>query len=543
MERRTLLDCARLTLAVSLLCLLLVATATAAYSDPRSPQGIYAKIDISDYIVAKKLKLRGDDGAFARLYNSVLRNRAISGLALQVHWDWAQPNPSGRPNWSYIDVAFNRAAAWRKTIQLIVTAGFNSPQWVLDSIPSCAPLFDVFAKLKAPHCGTVTFDFYAEKTDRDNLVLPLPWNPVYISKWHAFLRALEKRYGSNSTLVAISAAGPTAASAEMILPNNFNTCSTGKTRPCEQTNGYGRTAEQMWNVLFQHTSPDPVHRYAQNSDEAFIQQWKKTIEYYEGLFGQVTIVVTPGAGFGLPSFGSGTGFKPSRGNVLYNPECEYSYTGGPTYIDGNFATRSCDAVTEILVYFMHTSGGPKGDLMASQTSGMTATPLELGRYVLDGDSGDVGVPGVKYLSGYSGFPSTGPRGVAGGAQFDHPFSGLTKKEERQEGCWQGQKSCKIDPAQAEYNVLKSFFYGTRGATSFGGPTHVGGSSQPTPRFLQVYYQDVLYAHEPTSCAVRITDPVTGARFKASTQDLLNAAHLSLFGLTQHIVFPPQHTGC
>jgi hypothetical protein len=33
---------------------------------------------------------------------------------------------------SDIDMAFNRAAAWGKTIQLIVTAGFNSPQWVLD---------------------------------------------------------------------------------------------------------------------------------------------------------------------------------------------------------------------------------------------------------------------------------------------------------------------------------------------------------------------------------------------------------------------------
>jgi hypothetical protein len=300
----------------------------------------------------------------------------------------------------------------------------------------------------------------------------------------------------------------------------------------------------MWNVLFEHTSPDPDHPYPKNSDEAFIHQWKKTIEFYEGLFSQKMLVITPGAGTGFPSFGSGTDLKPSTHNVLYNPECEYSYTGGSTYVDGNFATRSCDAVTTILSYFMDTFGGYKGDLMASQTSGMTASrSLELGPYVPGGDTGDVQVPGVKYLSWYSGFPGSGPRGVAGGAQFDHQFSGPAEKEERQEGCWLGQKSCKIDPEQAAYNVLKSFFYGTPGATAFGGPILVGGSSQPTPLFLQVFQQDVTYAQKSTSCAVEITDPVSGRKFKASAQDLLNAASLTLQGLTEYIVFPPQHTGC
>ena len=152
--------------------LFVLAQTPCAYSAPRAPEGIYAKIDISDYIAENNLQPQGDDDAFARVYNNMLGDPAISGLALQVHWDWAQPDPFAGPNWGYVDVAFNRAAAWGKTIQLIATAGFNSPQWVLDSIPSCAPLFVVFAKLKAPHCGTVTFDFYDEKTDRDNLVLP-----------------------------------------------------------------------------------------------------------------------------------------------------------------------------------------------------------------------------------------------------------------------------------------------------------------------------------------------------------------------------------
>jgi hypothetical protein len=546
MNRMTKQGFAIHAVAMSFLGLFVLPEGSFAQSVPHAPpQGIYAKIDISDYIAKHKLMDQGDNDAFASLYDSVLKNDANSGLTLAVHWRWAEPlSPilTGPVfNWGYVDVAFDRATFWHKTIQLIVTAGFNSPQWVLDSIPSCDLLF---SGGNAPNCGTATFNYYSEKTDQDGpndtLVLPLPWNLTYISKWHAFLAALEQRYGSDSHLVSISMAGPTAASAEIILPNNFNTCPKKDVGPCQQKNGL--TAEQMWNVLFQNTSSDPGQPYPTNSDKAFIDQWKYMIEFYEALFSQITLVITPGAGTGLPSFASGYPFTASTGNVLYHPECDYSDTGGYTYVKSNFATRSCDAVTTILSYFMNTFGGHSGDLMASQTSGMTAsTPLELGPYVAGGDTGDVAVPGLKYLSWYSGFPGSGPRGIASGEQFDYPFSGRTEQGEQQEGCWRGQKSCQINPTQAAYNVLKNFFYGTTGATPFGGPAVVGGSSLPTPRFLQVYNQDVTYAQNPTSCAVLIRDPVTNATFIASAQDLLNAAKASLFGQT--VTFPPPHAGC
>ena len=522
--------------AVSLLSLFVPAGASSAYAQSRAPHGIYATIDISDYVKNNKLKDKGDDAAVSAFYDGMLGNPAVAGLDIELHWDFAQPNPPPAAlNWGYVDDAFTEAAAYGKTVHLDATAGFNSPQWLWDAsqptgIPSCAPLFKGNT---APKCGTVTFNYYAENTDQDGnnhtLVLPLPWNTSYISNWHAFLTALQTRYGSNPALVALTMAGPTAASPEMILPNNYNTCATdgsnsdtngrcytcphGTKPPCTQSNGM--LAEDMWNMLFQKTSA-----YPQNSDEAFIDQWIKTIDFYESLFADITLDITPADGASLPSFGSGFPFTPSAGNVLYHPECDFSDTGGSTYVDHNYQTRSCDAATTILTYFMNTLGGPLGDGMASETSGMEAQdPTALGSFTKGGNTGDVGIPGVKYLANYTLVAGVPQQEVAGGAQFDHSFSGSTTEEE---GCPQGANGCPgITPEQAEYNVLQIFFRGTPGANRFGGTTL--GGSQPTPTFLQVFSQDVTYAQLPTSIAQPITDPTTGATFRLSAQGMLDLA--------------------
>ncbi len=533
--------------------LFVLAEACTGYAQPRAPQGIYARIDISDYINDHNpvIPPSGDDPDMIALYDSMLRNPAISGLALIVHWDFAQPNPPPAAyNWDYVDAAFMEAAKYGKTIQFIVTAGFNSPRWLWDStqptgLPSCDGLF-LNPPQPAPNCGTVTFNYYSTKTDQDGnnqtLVLPLPWNTTYVTDWQTFLTALQMKYQSqpySATLVSISMAGPTAASAEMIMPNNYNTCPSGTKGPCytcpnglpvsglcTSSNGGGILPEDMWNVLFQKESPDPFQPYPQNSDDAFVDQWTKTITFYEQTFQGITLIITPADGTGFPSFGSSTNFTPTTGNVLYDPECEYSYTGGSSYVHGNYATQSCDAATFLLTTFMNTLGGPYQDGMASQTSGMTASsPIALGPYTNGGDTGDVGIPGLKYLANYT--LSAGPpqQETPSGDQFDFSFS----EQPVQEGCPQGPSGCSdgVEIEQAEYNVLQVFFFNTPGANRFGGATVVG--SMPTPRFLQVYQQDVLYAQDPTRVAQPIVDVTTGETFQMSAQDMLNMAKASLFG--------------
>ena len=54
------------------------------------------------------------------------------------------------------------------------------------------------------------------------------------------------------------------------------------------------------------------------------------------------------------------------------------------------------------------------------------------------------------------------------------------------------------PEQAAYNVLEQFFRGTPSAMPFGGPTLEGTGGAPTAAYLNVSYQDVIYAQRSTA---------------------------------------------
>src|SRR5580658_5965790 len=201
---------------------------------PRRPRGIYAVVHTENLInqQASSITTVQLDAYFNSLYQDLLSDPAVSGLTLQVHWDRLNPNAPPAANayaWNIVDDAFNQAAAWDaqnpgqapKTIQLIVTPGFQSPPWMLAQIPSCNGLFQSPVQTPPSTCGTVTFKGYNEATDGN--VLPLPRNPFYKSSWQTILTALAARYGSNPAFVSIAVDGPTAASAEMIVPNIGNT--------------------------------------------------------------------------------------------------------------------------------------------------------------------------------------------------------------------------------------------------------------------------------------------------------------------------------
>ena len=98
--------CAMRAAAVSSLSLFVLAVARPAYSDvQRSPQGVYATVDITEYIAGHPkqfegdLKISGADNVFKALYNKLLAPPWVSGLAIEVHWDWAQQGPfTGEPD-------------------------------------------------------------------------------------------------------------------------------------------------------------------------------------------------------------------------------------------------------------------------------------------------------------------------------------------------------------------------------------------------------------------------------------------------------------
>ena len=500
------------------------------------PRGIYAVINVEQNLKAKP------SVDFNSLYQDLLNNPAISGLTLQVHWDTLNPNPPGGPNaydWSTMDDAFNQAAAWNaqnpamaaKNIQLIVTPGFQSPQWILTQIPSCDGLFQTPVATPPTTCGKVTFTGYSEAAD--GTVLPLPWNPVYKSAWQVFLMALAARYGSNPLFASIAVAGPTAASAEMILPNNANS-----DNPQTQL-GAAIAPNQMWiQLLAFHYAGQTAYL---KTDQAFIDEWNNAIDMYGTIFSGITLVATTGNG--LPNFAGATVTIP------------------PAFAADCAATQDldCAAETTILSHFVQPSVGG-ANAKATQTSGMEASR---------GGIGDLGTLGVKALSQNTSAMSTAQTQILGGAQFNTTFSIATLPEgctstfppnanDTPVGC-SIPSTCNanacipvtcipqaclapgvteasiagfktfgnvppadlISPEQAEFNVLSVYFNGTAVASSFNGSPGIAPLN-----YLQIYAADIQYAEQNVNAPAQV---VAGSvTVSITAQALLNMASAKLF---------------
>jgi uncharacterized protein (TIGR03437 family) len=513
---------------------------------PRRPRGVYAVVDIESLInqQAASQTAAEMDTYFNSLYRNLLGNTAIAGLTLQAHWDRLNPNTPPASNaysWNVIDDAFAQVAVWNnenptqppKTIQLIVTPGFQSPQWVLSEIPSCDGLFQTPAVTPSSTCGEVTFTGYGEAGD--GTVLPLPWNPLYKSAWKTFLTALAARYGSNPAFVSIAVAGPTAASAEMTTASNGTATA--------QLQFGGIQPNEMWRQLF-------AFHYVglaayQNSDQAFIDEWNAAVDVFGQVFSGITLVATTGSGF--PNFNNNFALPSAFQAICPNPNMQ------------------CAAVASILSHFADpTVGG--ANAKATQTSGMEAARAAT--------PGNVGVAAVQWLSQNTAKLSSPSAQILGGAQFNTSFS----NDPVVEGCTAAfppdagdtpaacmiPSSCTtnrcipvacipqaclaigvtqtslttygtfskvpnndlISPEQAAYNVLNVYFNGSAAASSF------GGTPGATPlNYLQIYSPDIQYAEMNVNGPAQILQP-DGVIVSTTAQQLLDQASEKLASIAE-----------
>ena len=497
---------------------------------PRVPRGIYAVVRIEEVLT----KGYGSNPGYGDVpdptpavnsylktfYDFLLNNPAVSGLALQVHWDTLNPNPPGDANaysWDYVQDAFDRVENWNtknpdnlKTIQLIVAPGFNTPKWMLDEFYSCDPIFENAKRFLFIGCGKVTFTNFDEEDQADGNVLPLPWNATYQAAWKTFLQALAAKYNDQTALVSVSVAGPTAVSAEMILPsgdevNQMQFVSRGGTPG-------GISANQMWielTQLFYYGEPS-----FQGTDQPFVAAWDHAIDTYGEIFSGLTLVATTGNG--LPNLAGGDTPPPGE---FPDP--------GPPATPINFATdctadqnMDCQAETQILSYFVEAYPVGGSNAKATQTSG-----LEVQR-----EGAYLGINGVKFLSQQTAAPPAGTSQVLGGAQFNTSVS----KHANAEGCPEGE-TCSLNPDQALYDVLQDFFTETSIA---------GQYCEPEPQapaflnYLQIYYQDFVYAGVAKNEG-QISVNSAGNSGKAACgnvkmyfQGELNAASTQLLGITE-----------
>jgi uncharacterized protein (TIGR03437 family) len=549
------MDC-RLQRALELSFLVLAPALVAqGQTSPRRPRGIYAVVNVTDNINQQQKANPSVDlnAYFNNLYQQLLGNPAISGLTLQVHWDTLNPNPPATANpydWSLVDDAFNQVSAWNaqnlaqspKTIQLIATPGFQSPQWLRDQIPSCDGLFQTPPQTPPATCGKVTFEGFVE--NGDSMELPLPWNPVYKSSWKTFLMALAARYGSNPAFVSIAVAGPTAASAEMLLPSGT---------ALSQSQFGGLSPNQVWlQLLAFHYAGMAAY---QRTDQAFIDEWNAAIDMYAQVFSGITLVATTADG--LPNFAGGAFTIPTafRNDCTTTPDMD------------------CGAETTILSHFVDpTVGG--ANAKSTQESGMEASRIGI----------NLDVASVKLLSQRTAQLPPPSAQILGGSQFNTSFANFTL----QEGCTStfppnakdmpaacsippscGVQACipvacipqaclapgvspadiasfktlsqvpgkyLIPPEQAEYNVLNVYFDGTLAASLF------GGTNGTAPlNYLQIYSPDIQYAQTNANAPAQVVQ-TGGATVTVSAQDLLNLASSKLFEISEPALLPVVSSG-
>lgn len=510
----------------------------------RRPRGIYAGINIQEQVKGQQTANPSITPAqleayLVNLYQELIGNPAVSGMV--IYETWARLNPNAPPaanayDWSYLDDAFTAAAAWSlqnpaaapKTIQLVVTPGFNSPQWMLDQIPSCDGLFLTPAATPLSVCGKATFAGFSEGDP--TTPLPMPWNSVYKSSWQTFLTALAARYGSNPAFVSIAVAGPTASSEEMILPNNTNS-----DNPQTQFGG-AITPNNMWIKLlaFHYVG---LTAY-QNSDQGFVDEWNNAIDMFGQIFSGVTLVA-PMTAAGLPNLSAN--FTIPGGFSAYCPSPD----------------MHCAAVTSVLSHFLDpTVGGTNAK--AVQEDGMEASRV----------GGNLGVAGVKLASQSTAQFTTASAQILGGLQFNSSFANFPLTEgctstfppvaaDTPAGC-SIPSTCTTDgcipvacipqaclapgvtppeltsyktysnvppqdlipPEQAAYNVLNQYFNGTAAATSFGGTPGIAPMN-----YLQIYDADFLYASTNVNVPAQVVEG--GVTVSTTAQALLDLASANL----------------
>lgn len=523
--------------------LLLLPAADAQTTPVRHPQGIYSFFIVDLIAQAQQNANPSITSAqlhayMQKLYATALNNPAVSGLALDNTWSILNPNPPSDPqpyDLSWLDDAFTTVAAWNaknpsktpKTIMLGINSGFNSPQWVLNQILSCDGLFLSPAQTPSSNCGTATFNGFVEGNGG---VLPLPWNQFYKTSLATFLTAVAAQYGKNPALVSISITGPTAASTEMIMPDDV-------TSP-DQFGGI--TPNNMWLKLLAFAYPtQPAY---QKSDQFLIDGWDAAIDSMGQIFTGLTLATWTGDGF--PNLAT-TGFTVPSAFVgdcpVVNMDCAAETTILSHLADPTVASSDGKSTGEAGVRGITFTGA--GNLSANSArlfAQRTARQTSPAGQILAGDQFSGSVSANPAREGCTAmFPPSAGNAPAGCTPASCTKDacpvvcipqaclapGVTPANIAVYGTSdQVPPGDLISAEQGLYNVLTNYFDNTAAAANFAGTLGTAPEN-----FLQMYNADFVYAAAHTTPV-----PVQAGTTTVSTtmQNILNLASQQLLAISE-----------
>jgi len=182
----------------------------------------------------------------------VLANRNVDGVALRYAWGELEPQDEVF-NWSIIDRDIADAKAHGKKVSFNITPGMHTPAWVYER-------------------GAAAFEFVWDKpwgqAACSTRKIPVPWDPVYLSKWLGFVKALGNRYDREPIVTHVKLTGINARTSETILPrargelisNGAMSCPSGDDVSNWQRVGYTRAKVlTTWRIIsdtFAQSFPD-----------------------------------------------------------------------------------------------------------------------------------------------------------------------------------------------------------------------------------------------------------------------------------------------
>jgi hypothetical protein len=210
-----------------------------------------------------------------------------------------------------------------------------------------------------------------------------------------------------------------------------------------------------------------------NSERAFVEEWKASIDTFSQIFTGVTLTLTMGTLFPL--------FDVPAGSPELVPAPGFEAVCG-----GTTPPIACAAVTSILAYFSNPSVGGNNAKATQEDYFAARTPVSV-----QPNEGS-----VKWLSALT---KGGRSSVPGASVHARVLGGLQTAASIVDPPECDEKDSKCGPNYGEqqlYATFQRFFAGTAAGATFGRPTDMNGTvtvSGAPINYLQIYWTDLLYA--------------------------------------------------